>query len=131
MYVYDACSLCRTQVHCVTHICMYVYMCVCIYIYLQTYFCRALDLKKNCTETLCNTCMYVCMYVYMCVCMCIYLQTYFCRALDLKKNCTETDIKSAYRVAARRLHPDVGGDMDEWQKVRTYVCVINRRFWLG
>jgi len=38
----------------------------------------------------------------------------FYKLLGLKKNATKTEIKSAYRLLAKKYHPDTGGDNDKF-----------------
>jgi hypothetical protein len=43
--------------------------------------------------------------------------TGFYRKLGLKKECSAADVKRAFRDKARTMHPDAGGDRDQWQRV--------------
>ena len=36
------------------------------------------------------------------------------KQLGLKKNATKTEIKSAYRLLAKKYHPDTGGDNEKF-----------------
>lgn len=43
------------------------------------------------------------------------------RALDLKLPCSESDVMAAYRAQAMRLHPDRGGDLQQFLKLQKHV----------
>ncbi len=45
--------------------------------------------------------------------------------LGLKRSASDEDIKQAFRTKAKETHPDKGGDVEEFRKVReAYECLI-------
>eukprot|EP00288_Rhodomonas_lens_P016620 CAMPEP_0177697076 /NCGR_PEP_ID=MMETSP0484_2-20121128/4322_1 /TAXON_ID=354590 /ORGANISM="Rhodomonas lens, Strain RHODO" /LENGTH=489 /DNA_ID=CAMNT_0019208093 /DNA_START=165 /DNA_END=1630 /DNA_ORIENTATION=+ len=51
--------------------------------------------------------------------------TGYYRALGLKKGCDARQIKIGYRDKARVLHPDVGGNPDDWDKVNKAYTILS------
>lgn len=45
--------------------------------------------------------------------------------LDLPKDATDAEIKAAYRAAARKHHPDRGGDAEEFKKIQRAYAVLS------
>ncbi len=43
------------------------------------------------------------------------------RAFDLKLPCTETDVLAAYREKAKTLHPDRGGDLQQFLRLQKHL----------
>lgn len=42
------------------------------------------------------------------------------KILDLKLPCTEADVMAAYRDKAKQMHPDRGGDLDDFLRLQRY-----------
>jgi len=44
--------------------------------------------------------------------------------LELNRNCTSEQIKNQYRILAQRHHPDKGGDVDKFQRIKQAYEVL-------